>query len=401
MTRYLTLAFFMVYLLTGTVLLAADWPAFRGSFGDGISIEKLGNKDWKAKAPTLLWKVALTDGGYAGPAVAGGKVFIIDHSGKNDVVRALDLQTGAEQWQYAYADTAVANNGFARSTPVIDGRRVYTLSRLGIIHCLDAQTGSLIWMRDIIAAFAGHRPEWDLSASPLIDQEKLILCPGGANAAVVALDKNTGATIWKGGGSEEPGYATPVQATINNRPAYIIFTAKSLLAVDAKTGATLWNYPWKTSCGVNAATPIVFGNFVYITSAYGFGSELLDISQHAPRLIWHQKEIESRFSTPIYADGYLYSTTITNHLICVNARTGVIEWRQTGFELGGMVAIDGMLIVGDGKTGAFALMKLTPSGYQEYGNITPLGGQSWTAPIIADGMLIVRNPKTIACLDLN
>ncbi len=401
MSRFHSITVFIVFLCAAQINCAADWPAFLGPSANGISPEKLILKNWNKKSPTLLWKVDLTDIGISGPSVADSKVFIIDHKDNNDIVRALDLRTGIEIWRYAYADTHVPNCGYARATPVIDGARVYTLSRLGLLHCLDIHTGAMLWTRNIITDFAGRRPEWDLSMSPIIDKEKIILCPGGANAAVVALNKITGATLWKGGGSDEAGYATPVLATINMRRQYVIFTAKAVMGVDRETGKKLWSYPWKTNCGVNAATPIVLGDSVFITTAYGQGSDLFAITQHHPKQIWHKKEVESRFSTPIFADGYLYTTTVSNHLMCINAQTGEIKWRQPGFESGAIVGIDGMLIVGDGRTGDYVLIKMTPASFQSFGHINPLGGQSWTEPIIADGKLIVRNTKALACLALN
>jgi outer membrane protein assembly factor BamB len=401
MHRSLLVLFLAVCFGATNLLFAADWPAFLGPAANGISPEKLANTDWRVKAPTVLWHFDLGDGGYAGPSVADGKVFVIDHQGKNDIVRALDLNTGAEVWHYTYTDTNSANYGFARSTPVIDHARIYALSRLGVINCLDEKTGTLIWTRDLMADFGGHRPGWDLAMSPLIDKEKLILSAGGADAAVVALNKTTGATIWKGGGSDVPGYATPVRATINNTPQYVFFTVNGVMGVNADSGNKLWSYPWKTGADVNATTPIVLGNSVFISSGYGHGAALLDITQNPPRSIWENKAVQSRFTCPIYADGYLYTTTESNHLMCVNPLTGEIKWQQPGFEWGGLVGIDGMLIVGDGKTGEFALVKMTPESYQEFGRITPLGGQSWTAPIIANGKLIVCNTKAIACLNLN
>ena len=401
MSRYLVFAFLVLCLGAASLLEAADWPVFLGPTANAMSAETLTSKDWTAKPPTLLWKVDLSDDGYAGPSVANGRVFVIDHQGANEIVRALDFQTGAEVWHYSYADTDKANWGFGRSTPTVDSGKVYVLSRLGIITCLEEKTGTLIWKRDLMADFAGHRPGWDLAASPFIDQQKLILSPGGADAAVVALDKTTGATIWKGGGSDVPGYATPVLATINNKRQYVMFTIKGVMGVDTESGEKLWSYPWITGADVNAATPIVIGNTVFITTAYGHGAALLDITQNPPSLIWHKTVVQACFTRPIYADGYIYTTTDGNHLMCVDAKTGEIKWRQAGFESGGLIGIDGMLIVGDGKTGDFALIKMTPESYQEVGRITPLGGQSWTAPIIANGKLLVRNTKALACLNLN
>ena len=173
------------------------------------------------------------------------------------------------------------------------------------------------------------------------------------------------------------------------------------MGVDTDTGTKLWGYPWHTGADVNACAPIVIGNSVFITTGYGHGGALLDVTQTPPAVIWQSKSVQSRFSTPIYADGYLYTTTESNHLMCANAQTGEIKWQQPGFEWGAIIGIDGMLIVGDGKTGEHVLCKMSPDAYQECGRFTPLGGQSWNAPVIANGKLYVRNIKALACFSLN
>lgn len=403
MIRSLTLAILALCLCT-SLALAADWPHFLGPSSNAMAPDTGINTDWAKNAPKVLWNVPLTGGGFAGPSVAAGKVFIIDHQGKQDIVRALDLQTGADIWQYPYDDTDKPNGGsygFAMLTPTIDNGKVYTVSHLGVVHCLDMQKGTLIWTRNLVADFDGKLPMWNLATSPFIDKDKLIVQPGGKDAAVVALNKLTGETIWKGGGSSIAGYATPFLTTINDQAQYIIFTMNEVEGVDTQTGATIWSFPWKTGCDVNAATPIVIGNSVFITSDYGHGAALIDVApDNTAKARWAKHELPSRFTTPVFADGYLYTTTDNNRLVCVDANTGDIKWQQPGFELGGLVGVDGKLIVMDGKTGDMAMINMTPAGYQELGRIRPLGGQSWTAPIISDGKLIVRNLKSIACIDI-
>ncbi len=402
MLRKFTLAILALCLCASCVL-AADWPRLLGPNGNGMAPDTGINKDWAKKAPVVLWKVPLSNNGYAGPAEADGKVIIIDHQGTQDIVRALDLRTGTDVWQYPYADNDKMNGGsfgFATSTPTIDQGKVYTVSRLGVVNCLDLKTGALIWSHNIVTDFGGKLPIWNLATSAFIDQDKVILEAGGKGAAVVALNKLTGTKIWQGGGDDVAGYATPQLATINKRAQYVIYTADHLLGVDPQTGATLWAFPWKTGCDVNAATPIVIGNSVLITAAYGHGSALVDITDAGATARWQKQEIQSRFSTPIYANGYFYTTTDGNHLMCVDVNTGQIKWQQPGFEWGGMVGVDGTLIVVDGKTGLTAMLKMTPDGYQELGRTQPLDGQSWTAPIIADGKLILRDKKSLVCLDL-
>jgi outer membrane protein assembly factor BamB len=378
----------------------SDWPRYLGPKGDNISTEKGINKNWAARPPKPLWKVDLRDGGYAGPSVAGGKVFIIDHSGSQDIVRALDLKTGADVWTYAYEDTAQANYGYARSTPTVAGGKVYTISRLGIVNCLDAATGKKLWTRDVRADFSAPRPDWDFAGSPVIDGDRVVLATGGSNAAVIALNKDTGATMMQGGGDTKAGYATPVVATINGVKQYVTFTAKTVMGVDAASGRALWSVPWETSYDVNAATPIVIGNSVFVTSGYGKGCGLIDVTAGGASIRWQSRDLVSRFNTPVLVKGMIYGIGEPGNLVCLDPASGQLKWRQSGFEWGGLVYVDGALIAMDGRTGACVLVNATPEGYEELGRFTPLGGQSWTAPIVAQGRLIVRNQKAIACFDL-
>ena len=387
-------------ILVGATAMAADWPRFMGPSTNGIAPDEGINRDWNQRPPAELWRVELADGGYAGPSVADGKVFVIDHAGDEDIVRALDLATGQEVWHYSYADTGKPNYGFARSTPVHSNGMLYTLGRLGQLNCLNAKTGELVWSRDLVKEFGGKRPGWDYAASPFVDGEKLIVCPGGDTAGVAALDRATGETLWTGGQPGAPGYATPVVATINGTRQYVIFTATELTGVASETGELLWTYPWETKYAVNAAMPLVIGDAVFVTSNYGYGCALINITDAGAELSWESKDLQSHFNSPILYNGHIYGIGNPGFLVCINPDDGTLLWKQQGFERGGLAIVDGAIIALDGKNGALVLAEASPDGYSELGRITPLGGQSWTAPIVADGKLIVRNKEAMVCLDL-
>jgi outer membrane protein assembly factor BamB len=379
---------------------AADWPRFLGPKGDGFSAETGIQKNWNESAPKMLWSVPLTDDGFAGPAVAGGKLFIIDHKGTEDVVRAIDMATGKDVWTYSYEDKKAANYGFSNSTPLILAGKVYVNGRLGLVTCLDEKTGKKVWDKDIRATFKGKKPRWEYAISPFIDDNMLIVCPGGPDAAVVALNPLTGDTLWQGGGSDVSGYATPLMAMAGSQKLYIVFTGVSLIGVDAADGKLLWRVPWKTEYDVNGATPIVMGNTIFITSGYGHGCALVQFSDNDAKILWENKDMQSRFGTPLFFAGHLYSTEDSGNLTCMDATTGKVAWKQPGFEMGGFTGIDGVALVLDGKGGELAMVKLAADKYQELGRFKPLGGKSWTAPIISDGKLIVRNKTTLAVFSL-
>lgn len=383
------------------LVLAGDWPRFLGPQANGISLETGINKDWKAKAPQTLWRVPMSDKGYAGPSVANGIVYIVDHEGTNDVVKALKLATGEEVWRFAYEENIGHNFGFCRTTPTFDNGNLYTLSRQGMLHCFEAATGKVVWSKQIVKEFGGRLPGWQLAISPVIDGDKLIVCPGGANAHVVALNKKNGELIWKGGGSDPISYATPVIATIDGVKQYVLFTAYNLTGVKAEDGSVLWAYPWRTGSDVNAAAPLVAGNQIFITSSYGHGCAVVKVENNVASKVWENKEMAAHFSTPIFFDGYIYGTTDTGGaLLCLDPRTGAAMWKQPGFEKGGVCMVDGVILALAGNSGELAMVKPDSTGYQELGRIKPLGGQSWTAPIVADGKLIIRNTTALACVEL-
>jgi len=379
---------------------ASDWPQFLGPSRNGTSSEIGINKNWLTKPPKMQWSVPMNDLGYSGPSVANGVLYIIDHTGDQDIVRALKLDNGKKVWESRYQDAAANYYGFTRSTPTVAAGKVYTISRLGLVNCLDAKTGKKIWSRSLVNDLGGVKPTWDYSMSALMDGNRVIVVPGSKKGTVAALDAGSGRTIWQGGGSDIPGYATPAVATLNGVRQYVVFTGKSVNGVEAATGKLLWRCPWETINDVNAATPIVSGNTVFITSDYGHGCALIEVTAQGARIKWQSKAIQSHFSTPILDDGCLYSTTDPNKLVCLDLATGKVRWEQRGFEKGGQMAVDGVLLAFEGAKGNLVMVKLTPAGYQELGRFRPLGGQSWTSPIVAGGKLIVRNQKTLACLEL-
>ena len=390
----------MLLLAVGVYATAADWPRFLGPDANGIAPDTGINKDWNARPPQVLWKVTMSDKGYAGPSVADGKVFIIDHVGDNDVVRALDSATGADIWRFQYPDADKFDYGYARATPTYANGKLYCQGRMGPLFCLDAATGRQVWARNIRSEFAGQMPRWKYSASPFVDGNKLIVIPGGRNnAAVVALNAQTGETIWTGGGSDPAGYATPVLAELDGRLQYVCMTGRAAIGVDANNGTLLWSVPWGPNNGVNVATPIVEDPYVFVSSGYGVGCALLEIAGGQGSIAWQNKALMAHFNSPIFYQGFIFGIGDPGLLLCIDSTAGDIVWRQQGFEKGGIIGVDGCIIAVGGKTGEVVLVEATDS-YRELGRITPLGGQSWTAPIIAHGKLLVRNTTALACLDI-
>lgn len=400
MVRMCTLLCVVLAITCAAAAMAADWPNLLGPTRNSLSPETGLNKDWGTKPPAMLWKVALSDGGYSGPSCAENKVFIIDHQGATDIVRAFDVNSGKEVWSYSYPDADKSNYGFSRATPTYAAGKLYTLSRLGTLNCLSSTDGKLLWSRNILADFAGQKPGWDYSGSVLIDGDRAIVDTGGKNGNVACLDKDTGATIWAGGNGDVAGYCTPVVATILGVKQYIVTGGTSVVSVAADTGKLLWTVPWKNKCLVNASQPIVEDNYVFITSGYNIGCATYEITAQGAVQRWANGDISAHFSSPVFYNGFIYSDSDPGNLVCMNPQDGSVIWTQPGFEKGGLIIADGTIIMFDGKNGNLVMAAAVPDGYKELGRIQPLGGQSWTAPILCNGKLIIRNTTTLACLDL-
>lgn len=380
----------------------ADWPRFRGPNADGIAPITGINKDWQARAPKELWRVPLGDNGSAGVSVAGGLLYIVDHQGGEDVIRALKIDDGKEAWRFAYADTSKATFGFSRSTPTVDGGQVFTWSRKGVAHCLNAQTGALVWAFDAVAKLGAEQPKWNFANSVLIDGEAAIICPGSKQAGVAALNRATGALLWKGGGKEKTGYATPVVFGQGAAKQYLIATGVSLIGVEAATGQQMWTHPWTTKHGVNAAAPLITEAGVFITSNYDWGCAMLQVDGASVRQLYANKVIMSHMTTPIFIDGRIYATSDKDSLVCMEAKSGKELWRTKGWGKGGLVAVDGCLIVQDEKSGKVGLVAVDATAYRELGRIQafPNVKECWTSPVVAQGRLFVRNHAELACYDL-
>jgi outer membrane protein assembly factor BamB len=398
-----------------------DWLTFLGPSHNGMSTEtKLSRK----LPPPLIWE--FTKGtGYSSPAIAGQRLLFPHRLGDEEILECLHPETGAAQWQFRYPtnfeDRYGYNNG-PRSSPTIDGNRVYMLSALGLLHCLDLATGKLIWKRDLRTDYRVRQDFFGTASTPLIEGSLLIInagAPGGP--CVVGLDKTTGREVWRSGKEWGPSYASPVPAVVHGRRRIFVFAggesdppSGGLLSIDPATGRIDFSFPWRSRSfeSVNASCPVVFDNKVFISASYRTGGALVEVRpDFTHRVLWTTQEFALHFNTPIYKDGYLYGFDGRNEpdasLACVNVSDGKVVWREIPewtetIERGGekrpqlMGTYRGSLLWADGQFlclgefGHLLWLDLTPKGYKEISRAWLFAArESWNLPVLSRGLLYV------------
>ncbi|MCI0458448.1 MAG: PQQ-like beta-propeller repeat protein [Gemmataceae bacterium] len=384
----------------------ADWPNWLGPNHNGSSPEKGLATKWPAKGPKVLWKVPGGDG-YSSVVVAGGRAITMVQRGKDELVLALDAQTGKELWTAKVAPGF--KNAFGngpRSTPSIDGKHVYAQSVSGPVVCLEAEGGKEVWRRDLLQEFGAKNITWGLSASPLVEGNMVLVIPGAKGAGVAALDKSNGKTIWKLG-DDKASYASPVAATVGDKRQLVFFTAPGLLGVEAQSGKELWRIPWQTEYDVNICTPLIVGDLVFVASGEQVGCALFRLkAEGKPEVVWESKGkgsvLKTYWANAVHHDGRLYGLSgefdKDIDLNCVDLKTGKLLWSQKKVGKGAITLAQGQLFMTT-KAGDLVLVNANPKGYLELSRVRLLG-ENRTVPTLANRRLYVRDLHNIYCLDV-
>jgi len=419
-----TLSLVALLLLCPSVI-AADWTVFHGPNRDKVSTETGLLKSWKEGEPSLFWQV---DGigstefpGYASVTVADGRVFTAGNvrTGNNDeeahvYVFALNEKTGEELWRYrnGVAWTDKTRYPGERGTPTVDGDRLYTFSAMGRAACVEAATGKEIWARDLKTEYEGELPEWAFAESLFVDGNKIAVWLGAPNAAVVALDKMTGKTIWTTPGNEHYGnYASMLAFDHGGQRIYVNSNRKGFLGVNGDTGKQLFFIPHETPRGdIMATTPHFFDGKLFITSGYSIGSRLyrLDVEGETikPQQVWSNKNFDNQLGGIVIKDGYVYGATHQykqqRNWSCMKLEDGSVAWENPGVHIGSIAYAEGMLYCMSEQDGVVALVKATPEKYEEVSRFTlPEGvGPYWAHPVIANKKLYIRHGSVLYCYDI-
>ena len=401
-------------LVTG--LNAADWPQWRGPDRTGISRETGLLKEWPKDGPKLAWQVNDAGVGYGAVAAVGDRVYLTGNEGMtNEFARALNAKDGKAVWTTPLGKVA-PNQGpqypAARSTPTVDGDRIYVLGSDGDLACLEAATGKAVWTKNLRKDFGGKPGNWAYSESPLVDGDVVVVTPGGADATLVALNKKTGETVWKAPvpGGDAAGYASVVATEAAGVKQYVQFVGRGVVGVDARTGKFLWRFDETGKGPANMPTPVVAEGFVYTSGARPAAGGLVKLVSTGGEVkaekVYLERDRPSSIGGQVLVNGHLYGT-IPNALVCVEFATGKVTWSEKSVTASSVLFADGRLYL-HGEDGQVVMAEANPEKYVEKGRFTPpgrpkavnRGDKAWAYPALADGKLYIREHGTLWCYDV-
>jgi outer membrane protein assembly factor BamB len=422
-------------------LRADDWPQWLGPQRDGVWRETGIIQSFPTNGLKYDWRVPI-GGGYAGPAVANGRVYVADRQfakGTTNSAAAFSRGQipGSERvlclneadrkivWRHEYDCVYTVSYGAGpRVTPTVHGGKVYTLGTEGNLVCLDAEKGTVLWSRDFKKDFNIKTAIWGFASHPLIDGKKLICLAGGEGSVAVAFDKDTGKELWRALSAKEPGYAPPMIYDFAGKRQLIIWHPEAVNSLDPETGKVLWSHPHTPSVryGMTIPSPRKSGDKLFLTSFYN-GSVMLRVDSDKPSVVWQSQKMSEKdtdglhsvMATPLLENGYIYSPCSYGQFRCLKEDTGERVWETFEPTTGKSERWGHAFIVKNGdrcflfsETGDLIIAKLTPEKYQELSRAHLIDADNhdakrpvvWSHPAFANKSVYARNDKEIVSVSL-
>lgn len=395
---------------------AQDWPQFLGPQRNGVYSGPPLATNWPASGPRKVWQKSIGTG-FAGPVVVGGRLILFHRVSDEEVVEALDARTGAPQWRAAYATGYRDDFGFdegPRAVPVVAQNRVYTFGAEGQLQALDLATGKRIWSADTMRRFRVRKGFFGAAGSPLVEDGRVIANiggqDGGKDAGIVAFSADSGAVLWSAT-NHEASYASPVGATFGGTRAVVFFTRQGLIALDPATGRTRFQRFWRSrsQASVNAATPLVVGDLIFVSASYETGAALLRVTDNALSEVWSADEaMSNHYATSVVHHGSVYGfhgrQEFNPSFRAIDLATGKVQWTVDKFRAG-TVTLAGTTLVILRETGELVLAEASPQAFKPLARAQILPPTLRAHPAIAGGFLYARNSDTnghdtLACFDL-
>ena len=382
------------------------WPQWRGPERTGLSTETGLLRQWPADGPSLAWSTSDLGEGYGSVAIQGGRIFVQGTRETDSALFCLEESSGRTLWTASLGDRLEHGRGPGpRGTPTIVEDRIYVLTENGDLACLQAADGQTLWHRNILKDFKGENPKWLISESPLVDGNRLIVMPGGDQASLVALDKDTGKTIWTSKAlSDGAGYSSCVVADVHGIRTLLAFTAAAAVGLRAGDGQLLWRYEPVANRTANVATPVVYRDKAFYSSAYGTGCALLqlkaDNGSMEAKEVYFNRDMMNHHGGVVLVDGYLYGFS-NAILTCMEFETGKVMWKDRSVGKGSVAFADGHLYLFSEKN-VVGLAEATTEGYREKGRfeVADQGWPSWAHPVVSGGRLYIRNQGVLNCYDV-
>ncbi len=421
-----------------------EWPGFLGPQRNSVSPETGLITPWPEDGPKIVWQRKLGTG-YAIGSIDAGRLFQFDRHDDEAVLDCLNAETGKELWSFKYPTDYVDTygyNGGPRAAPLIDGDRVYLYGVEGMLHCLDVRDGRVLWKVDTVKEFGVVQNFFGVGSVPIVDEDLLLVMVGGSppedqdrlpseldrvdgnGTGVVAFHKRTGKVVYETS-NELASYSSLQTATIDDVRFGLAFCRGGLLAFEPQTGKVRFHYPWRSPKleSVNASTPVIVNNEVFISETYGPGSTLLKVDAKGYDVVWKDREksrdkaMQCHWNTPIYHDGYLYGCSGRNppdaDLRCIEWSTGKVQWTVPNRIRTSLLFVDGHFIC-LGEYGALQLFRANPKKFELVSEVTLPGEATsalfgpqpllkypcWSAPVLSHGLLYVRGDDRLVCLEV-
>jgi outer membrane protein assembly factor BamB len=433
---------FCASFLLGHALFADDWPQWLGPARDAVWRESGIVEKFPANGPPVRWRTAI-GAGYAGPVVAGGRVYVadrqlapgvrnpadpFDRGQTRGLERVLCLSEAGGQllWKYEYeCPYTISYPAGPRVAPMVSGGKIYTLGAEGNLFCLDANKGKVLWSRDFKKDYGIKAPMWGFAGHPLLDGRRLICLAGGPGSTVVAFDKDTGTELWRALSADEPGYSSPVICQAGGKRQLILWHPEAANSLDPETGQVYWSVPFKSRSGMTIATPRQLGDCLFFTTFYSGSLMLrLDAAQPAATTVWRTLKVNEKdtthlnavMCTPFLEEGYIYGVCSYGQLRCLKLDTGERVWETfQATTAGEPVRWANAFIVKNGnrfflfnEKGDLIIARLSPRGYEEISRahlLEPTGEAAgravlWSHPAFANRRVYARNDKELICADL-
>jgi outer membrane protein assembly factor BamB len=380
------------------------WTDFRGPRRDGHYTEQRLALPWPATGPREMWRQPL-GAGYASFVVAGERLFTIEQRRQQEVVAAYATDTGRELWTHAWDATFrefMGGDG-PRATPTWHDGRLYALGATGELRAFDAETGRVVWSRNILDDNGAANLQWGMAAAPLVVDDLVVVHPGGAGGrSVVAYHRVTGEPVWRAL-DDQAAYASPMVVTLAGERQVLLVSASRAMGLEVEDGTVLWEYPWTTMYNVNAAQPLVVGDRrVFLSSGYGKGAAVIEVTREGggfrATTVWGNIGMKNRFSSSVLHDGVVYGLD-EGILAAVDVATGERKWKAGRYGHGQLLLAGGYLLVLT-EDGDLVLVRATPDRHDEISRASSLSGKTWNVPALDGGRLFVRNTTEMAAYDL-